>query len=117
MEEQAATRFDDLLLDALAAIQAIVRRGKGWDGAPADEKGRAVELGRGVAGERRFAKQTGNEALDARLVALKASAEAQLRMLDGRTQPGDEELAARLDADTSAYKTATQPASSDGSQE
>ena len=65
-----------------------------------------TELGRGLAGERRYAKQVADEALVASIDALKVSAEAQLRMLGGRTTPGDEELAARLDADVAAYKTA-----------
>ena len=106
MAELPATRFDDLLLDAVKAIQAMVERGKGWEGALPEEKGRAVELGRGLAGERRYAKQAGDEALLARLESLKASAEAQLRMLDGRTTPGDEELAARLTDDIAAYTNA-----------
>jgi hypothetical protein len=103
MAEQTATRFNDLLMEAVVAIQAMVQRGKGWDEASAEEKGRAVELGRGIAGERRYAKQVGDEVLLGRLDALKASAEAQLRMLEGRTTPGDEELATRLTADASAY--------------
>jgi len=103
---QQPTRFDDLLLDAVAAIQSIVRRGTGWDGADAEEKGRAIELGRGLAGELRFAHQTGNEALAARIDSLRASAQAQLRMVEGRTVPGDEELAARFEADTLAYSEA-----------
>jgi hypothetical protein len=103
-EPQKPTRFDDVLLDALAAIQAIAERGKGWEGALAEEKGRAVELDRGLAGERRYALSTKNEAMLTQLEALKRSAEAQLRMLDGRTAPGDEELAVRLDADRAAYE-------------
>jgi hypothetical protein len=106
MAEQAATRFDDLLLDAIAAIQAMVARGTGWDGAPPEEKGRAVELGRGVAGERRYAKLAKNEELLVHLYALEAAAEAQLRMLEGRTTPGDEDFAARLDESRAAYAKA-----------
>jgi len=106
MEQQTATRFDDLLLEAVTAIQAMVRRGTGWDGAASDEKGRVVELGRGLAGERRYAKQAGDGALLDSLDALRQSAEAQLRMLEGRTVPGDEELAARFDADAAAYAEA-----------
>ncbi len=103
MASQSAVRFDDLLLDAVAAIRGISTRGKGWDGATDAEKGRAVELGRGVAGERRYAKQTGDEVLLARVEALRLSAEARLRMLEGRTTPGDEEVAARFEADADAY--------------
>jgi hypothetical protein len=109
MAEHPATRFDDLLLDAVRAIQAMAARSKAWEEAPAEEKGRAIELSRGVAGERRYAKQAGDEALLARLDALKASAEAQLRMLEGRTTPGDEELAARLASDADAYAGLARP--------
>ena len=103
MGEQIATRFDDLLLEAVAAIRAMAGRGTGWDAASPEEKGRAVELGRGIAGERRYAKQAGDAELLGELEALKSSAEAQLRMLDGRTVPGDEELATRFEADATAY--------------
>ena len=98
------TRFDDLLLEAVAAIQAMVARGKGWEGAEADEKGRIVELGRGLAGERRHAKQVGDEELEAHLARLDESSRAQLRMLQGQTTPGDEELAERFNADVTAYE-------------
>jgi hypothetical protein len=104
MPQQPAIRFDDLLLDAVTALQAMVLRGKGWEEAPSEEKGRVVELGRGLAGERRYAKQVGDDGLVASLDALKVSAEAQLRMLEGRTKPGDEELAAKLDADVAGYR-------------
>jgi hypothetical protein len=113
MAHEPATRFDDLLLDAIAAIEAMVTRGTGWDGAPAEEKGRAAELGRGLAGERRYAKQAGHAALDTLLDSLKASAEARLRMLEGRTLPGDEELAARLGADAKAYITSARSSPAD----
>jgi hypothetical protein len=103
------TRFDDLLLDAVTAIQTMVERGTGWEGAPPEEKGRAVELGRGIAGERRYAKQADDAGLLQRLDALQASATAQLRMLEGRTTPGDEELAARFTDDAKAYATAARP--------
>jgi hypothetical protein len=103
MAQERPIRFDDLLLDAVTAIQAMVRRGTGWDGALPDEKGRAIELGRGLAGERRYAKQAGDEPLVLRLDALRASSEAQLRMLEGRTTPGDEELAGHLDSDAAEY--------------
>jgi hypothetical protein len=112
MGQQAATRFDDLLLDAVSAIQAMVGRGTGWDGAAPEEKGRAIELGRGLAGERRYATQIGDTALVERLDALKASAQAQLRMLEGRTTPGDEELAVRFEADVVDYKKAISATSS-----
>jgi hypothetical protein len=107
MAEPTATRFDDLLMDAVGTIQTLAKRGKGWDVAEPEEKGRVVELGRGLAGERRYAKQIDDAELTLRIDDLKASAEAQLRMLEGRTTPGDEELAARLDADAAAYVTAS----------
>jgi hypothetical protein len=97
------TRFDDLLLDAVAAIQAMVKRGKGWEQALPEHKGRAVELARGLAGERRYAKQAGEVSLLPLLDALQVSAEAQLRMLEGRTTPGDEERAARLTEHANTY--------------
>ncbi len=112
MSQAPVTRFDDLLLEAVTTIQAMARRGKGWDEASPEEKGRVYELGRGLAGERRYAKQANDEALVAGLEALKASAEAQLRMLEGRTVPGDEELAARLDADVATYETSIRPSES-----
>ncbi len=99
-------------MDALAAIHAMVERGTGWEGAPPEEKGRAIELARGIAGERRYAKQAGNEALAVRLDALKESGEAQLRMLEGRTTPGDEELAARLASDAAEYSALARATSS-----
>jgi hypothetical protein len=98
-------RFDDLLLDAVAAIQAMVARGKGWEDAPGDEKGRVAELVRGLAGERRHAKQAADPGLQADVDRLDASAHAQLRMLEGRTTLGDEELAERFNADVAAYRT------------
>jgi hypothetical protein len=110
MTDANATRFDDLLMDAVGAIQLLAKQGKGWDVALPEEKGRVVELGRGLAGERRYAKQVGDSELTQRIEDLKASAEAQLRMLEGRTTPGDEELAARLDADATAYVTASRRA-------
>lgn len=103
MEQPHATRFDDLLLDAVEAIRSMVRRGTGWDGAEPEEKGRAVELERGLAGERRYAKQAGDKDLLGCLDDLKASAEAQLRMLEGLTTPGDEALAVRFEIDAKAY--------------
>jgi hypothetical protein len=84
----------------------MVRRGTGWEGAEPGDKGRVVELGRGLAGERRYGRQIGDPTLVERVDALRESAEAQLRMLEGRTAPGDEELAARFDADAAAYEEA-----------
>jgi hypothetical protein len=109
MEAPLTTRFDDLLLDAVLAIQTMVSRGTGWEGAPPEEKGRAVELGRGIAGERRYAKHAEDAILLERLDALSASATAQLRMLEGRTTPGDEELAMRFAEDAKAYATVARP--------
>jgi hypothetical protein len=105
MGEQGPTRFDDVLCDALVAIRAMTTRRDGWEKAPPDERGRAIQLSRGLAGERRFALQTANEALLAKLDALRLSSEAQLRMLEGRTIPGDEELAGRLAGDVAAYES------------
>jgi hypothetical protein len=45
-----------------------------------------------------------NDALVDQIDTLRRSADAQLRMLDGRTTPGDEELAARLDDAAAAYE-------------
>lgn len=106
MAQELATRFDDLVLDAVTAIQAMVRRGTTWEGAELQEKGRVVELGRGLAGERRYALKVGDDGLAERLDALRASARAQLRMLEGKAIPGDEELAARLASDVAEYEKA-----------
>jgi hypothetical protein len=103
MAQEIATRFDDLVLDAVTAIQAMARRGTGWDAAELQEKGRVVELGRGLAGERRYALKVGDAALVDRLEALRASARAQLRILEAKPSPGDDELAARLESDVAEY--------------
>lgn len=106
MPRQRVTRFDDLLLDALTVIRAMLVRKIGWDDADPEEKGRALELERGLAGELRYARKEGNEALVLRLEALKRSAGARLRMLEGRTLPGDEDLALSFEEDAEAYAKA-----------
>ena len=83
MPQEPATRFDDLLLAAVAAIQAMTRRGKPWEETPEGDRGRAFELDRGIAGERRYARQAENQKLLLAIDALKASASARLRMLEG----------------------------------
>ena len=108
MGQETAARFDDVLLDAVTVILAMATRNVGWDAAEADEKGRAIELARGLAGEARRARQRGDEALSAILETLKESASAQLRMLEGLTVPGDEALAGRLRADVDVYRQALQ---------
>ena len=50
MAQELATRFDDLVLDAVTAIQAMVRRGTTWEGAELQEKGRVVEADAGSRG-------------------------------------------------------------------
>jgi len=109
MPQEPATRFDDLLLDAVAAIQAMTRRGKPWEETPEGDRGRAFELDRGIAGERRYARQAENQKLLLAIDALKASASARLRMLEGLTTEGDEKLAKRLDKDAVRYATAARP--------
>ena len=110
MAAQLPTRFDDLLLDAVHAIQEMGGAGKGWEGADPEQKGRAVELVRGLAGERRYAKQMGDAELLGRIERLEESSQAQLRMLEGRTTSGDEDLAGRLDSDVTSYSTAPRAA-------
>jgi len=115
MADQTAIRFDDLLVEAVTAIQSMVRRGTGWEGALPEEKGRAIELDRGLAGELRYAKVMNEPALMGLVDALKMSAHAQLRMLEGRTTPGDEEVAGRFDSDVAAYVATVGRETSDGS--
>ncbi len=106
MAQEIGTRFDDLVLDAVTVILALARRGKGWDAAKRKDKGRMIELGRGLAGERRYALKVGDAALVDRIDALRTSARAQLRMLEGNPDPGDAQLAARLESDVAEYQKA-----------